>query len=167
MKYRRTGPRETLGRVMTRASFLTLVNKPWHHKNTNNGKKIGGNDKRGHGLEIRKGADGKMRLWCGLCEVQIADKVSQHLGGDGHQLKYAAAHVDKVVAEVRENETTEQAYNRFLEEVLDDLHSAQRAENLSGSTKERSLKQYRLQVYHDALKANMSMGQLELFKSGE
>ena len=72
VKHCRNSPREKLGQVMTKASMLTLINKPLY---------------RGHGLEIRKGTDGQERLWCSLCKVQLTNKISQHLGSSEHRIK--------------------------------------------------------------------------------
>ena len=68
---------------------------------------------------------------------------------------------------MRENETSDQAYGRFLEESLDDLTERQKNDNLSGSSLERSIKQYRLKAYEHALEANSTMSQLDVFKPGE
>ena len=72
-RHPRTSAPVRKGLQYTRASFNQFIAKPWS-VTTKDGKKIGGKDKRGHGLIIKNG-----RLFCDRCMTPIAHKPTQHM----------------------------------------------------------------------------------------
>ena len=166
--------RNTVGRVFKNSnSFNTFLNMSWTQ-----GDRSGAN-KHHHGLYLMKDVNGELRLTCMHCQTAVGTKFGQHLASKKHwaefEKKKREAEDERRRAELPQltqvnisppvaNETDEQDYNRFMDEAVRDLQQERIDKGLADSSLSFDQTKYKAQVLEYACRANMLIGELEVFK---
>ncbi|GFH49215.1 hypothetical protein CTEN210_05691 [Chaetoceros tenuissimus] len=115
--------------------------------------------KKGHSLTYRDG-----KVFCNNCYTYVPKKFGQHLAGDKHWNSFTKTQESLITSGRKEGETSKEADERILDEVIEQLKKKQLEEDLAGLTVDKVVDKFRMQVYEIHLNSNMSDSMLETFK---
>ena len=155
---RKRSLRVSEGKYMKQEAYVCLIRTPWSgirfNKALNTKQCFNGKNKEGHGLVLVND-----RLFCNLCNVPVV-KVAQHLVTVNHQKAYES----RKLRNANRNDLNPAVYNNNSVSIATADSRERNENNLRGKTLTTEEMVYRSHVLRTALIANMTMGQLQLFK---